>query len=64
MPAAGHGGGGGTCLMFCPTYSMTISSAAMGSMANSPHSWIRLRPKRSFFLRNWGKGMGLLLDGS
>ena len=41
-----------TCLMFWPTYSMTISSAAMGSMANRPHSWILLRPKRSFFLRN------------
>lgn len=39
--------------MFWPTYSMTISSAAMGSMANRPHSWMRLRPKRSFFFRNY-----------
>lgn len=45
-------GGSSTCLMFWPTYSITISSAAMGSMANRPHSWILLRPKRSFFLRN------------
>lgn len=44
--------GSSTCLMFWPTYSMTISSAAIGSMANRPHSWILLRPKRSFFLRN------------
>ena len=43
-----------TCRMFCPTYSMTISSAAMGSMANSPHSWMRLRPNLSRFLRNCG----------
>lgn len=42
-----------TCLMIWPTYSITISSAAIGSIANRPQSWIWLRLKRILFLRNW-----------
>lgn len=41
-----------TCLMISPTYSITISSAAIGSIANRPHSWMRLGLKRVIFLRN------------
>lgn len=41
-----------TCLMFCPTYSITISSAAMGSMANRPQSWMCDLQNLIFFLRN------------
>lgn len=44
-----------TCLMICPTYSITISSAAIGSIANRPHSWMWLLLKRILFLRNWNK---------
>ena len=44
-----------TCLMTWPTYSITISSAAIGSMANSPQSWMWLRLKRILFFRNWYK---------
>lgn len=42
-----------TCLMIWPTYSITISSAAIGSIANRPHSWIWLGLKRILFFRNW-----------
>lgn len=42
-----------TCLMIWPTYSITISSAAIGSIANRPHSWMWLRLKRILFFRNW-----------
>lgn len=45
-----------TCRMLWPTYSIIISSAAIGSSANSPQSWIRLLPKRSLFLRNCEEG--------
>lgn len=39
-------------LIIWPTYSITISSAAIGSSANRPQSWMRLRAKRSCFFRN------------
>lgn len=44
--------------MFWPTYSMTISSAAMGSMANRPQSWMWLLQNLSFFFRNLGREGG------
>lgn len=41
--------------MFWPTYSITISSAAMGSMANRPQSWMCDLQNRILFLRNYRK---------
>lgn len=39
-----------------PTYSMTISSTPMGSIAKRPHSWILLLLNLSCFLRNCNGG--------
>ena len=53
-----------TCLMHWPTYSITISSAAMGSRANRPQSWMWLRQKRILFLRNWNTGISSVTKAS